>query len=94
MCAPGYSKEEFKISIENNVLNVQGEKTSEKEEAEENFTRKEFSFNSFNRALKLPTSVNTDALPTANYSNGILKLLVLKHTDLAKKQQKQFIEIE
>ena len=90
--APGFSKKDFEVSIKDNVLNVCGEKKVEKEEKEEDYTRKEFSYNSFKRSLSLPKSVNADQDVKATYKNGILKLNLHKKEE-AKEQPKKVIEV-
>lgn len=50
VAAPGLSKKDFKITAENGVLNISSEK--EKKEQEENgYTRREFSYSSFSRSF-------------------------------------------
>jgi len=90
--APGFSKKDFEITIENNTLNVCGEKKQEKEEDEDGYTCKEFSYNSFKRTLNLPKSINTDQDVKATYNNGILKLNLQKKPE-AKEQPKKMIEV-
>ncbi|NRD24638.1 Hsp20/alpha crystallin family protein [Winogradskyella litoriviva] len=90
--APGFSKKDFEVTIKDNVLNVCGEKKLEKEEKEEDYTRKEFSYNSFKRSLSLPKTVNADQDVKATYKDGILKLNLLKKEE-AKKQPKKIIEV-
>lgn len=76
--APGFSKKDFDVSIEGDMLHVRGEKSMEKEEKEDDYTRKEFSYNSFKRSLKLPENVSADKKVKASYNDGILKLNLLK----------------
>ena len=90
--APGFSKKDFEVTIDDNILNVCGEKKVETEEKEEDYTRKEFSYNSFKRSLSLPKSVNTDQEVKATYKNGILKLNLQKKEE-AKEQPKKVIEV-
>lgn len=90
--APGFSKKDFEVTIKDNVLNVCGEKKLEKEEKEEDYTRKEFSYNSFKRSLSLPKTVNADQDVKATYQDGILKLNLLKKEE-AKEQPKKVIEV-
>lgn len=90
--APGFSKKDFEVTIKDNVLNVCGEKKLEKEEKEEDYTRKEFSYNSFKRSLSLPKTVNADQDVKATYQDGILKLNLLKKEE-AKEQPKKIIEV-
>ncbi|WP_296381511.1 Hsp20/alpha crystallin family protein [Winogradskyella sp.] len=90
--APGFSKKDFEVTIDDNILNVCGEKKHEVEEKEEDYTRKEFSYNSFRRSLTLPKSVSTDQEVKATYKNGILKLNLHKKEE-AKEQPKKVIEV-
>ncbi|WP_299112101.1 Hsp20/alpha crystallin family protein [uncultured Winogradskyella sp.] len=90
--APGFSKKDFEVTISNNILNVCGEKKHEKEEKEEEFTRKEFSYNSFKRSLSLPKSVNVNQNVNAIYKDGILKLNLQKKAE-SKEQPKKVIEV-
>lgn len=90
--APGFSKKDFEITIDDNVLNVCGEKSKEQEEEDEGYTRKEFSYNSFKRSLTLPNSINTDKKVKATYKDGILKLNLLKKEE-AKGTPKKVIEV-
>lgn len=87
--APGFNKKDFEVTIDDNILNVCGEKKHEAEEKEEDFTRKEFSYNSFKRSMTLPKSVNTDQEVKATYKNGILKLNLLKKEEAKAKQPKK-----
>lgn len=91
--APGFSKKDFEITIDGHILNVCGEKKHEVEEKEDDYSRKEFSYNSFRRSLTLPKSVNTDQDVKAIYKNGILKLNLLKKED-AKEPPKKVIEVQ
>ena len=90
--APGFSKKDFEVTITDNILNVCGEKKEEVEEKEEDYTRKEFSYNSFKRSFSLPKSVNADQDIKATYKNGILKLNLLKKEE-AKEPPKKVIEV-
>src|SRR5690606_8428602 len=51
LAAPGLSKKDFRIAIENGYLNISAEKEESKEEEIDNYTRKEFNYNSFKRSL-------------------------------------------
>ena len=87
--APGFDKKDFEVTIDGDMLNVRGEKKTKAEEKEDNYTRKEFSYNSFKRSLKLPTNINTDNKVKATYNDGILKLNLLKkdETKIASKKK-------
>ena len=89
--APGFTKEDFRIHVENNVINVTAEKEKSKEEEHERYTRKEFSYNSFSRSFTLPQTVNTGDI-IAGYRDGILVLDIPKKEE-AKISQKKEIKI-
>ena len=90
--APGFSKKDFDVVIDNNMLYVSGEKKHDQEQKEDGYTRKEFSYNSFKRSLHLPKSVKADQDVKATYKNGILKLNIHKKEE-AKAQAKKVIEV-
>ena len=75
--APGMRKEDFKVNIENGVLSVSAERKEEKEEKKKNYTRQEYSYNSFSRSFTLPENVKEDDIK-ANYQGGVLRLNVAK----------------
>ncbi|MCF4102719.1 Hsp20/alpha crystallin family protein [Gillisia sp. M10.2A] len=81
LAAPGLAKDDFKVTIENGMLNISAEKETKKEEEKEGFLRKEFSYNSFSRSMSLPESVDESKDVKANYKDGIL------HLDLPKKKE-------
>ncbi|MDX1829013.1 MAG: Hsp20/alpha crystallin family protein [Lutibacter sp.] len=91
LAAPGFSKKDFIVTIDDGCLNISAKKEETKEEADENYTRKEFSYNSFERSLELPESV-MDEKVKANYENGILKFRLAKKEE-AKKHKPKVIEI-
>lgn len=89
--SPGFSKKDFKIDLEENVLTVSAEKEKEKSEETDNFTKKEFSYNSFSRSFTLPKSVNAEKID-AKYNDGILKLSIPKKEE-AKLLHKKEIKV-
>jgi HSP20 family protein len=77
VAAPGLKKEDFKVNIENNTLIISSEKESRKEEEQERFTRKEFSYTSFQRSFTLPETTDPEKIE-AKYENGILNIRIPK----------------
>jgi HSP20 family protein len=77
LAAPGFTKKDFNLSIENNCLVVSAEKEEEKEQKEDNYTRKEFGYQSFSRSFNLPANTNEEDI-NAHYQDGILKLSIAK----------------
>jgi HSP20 family protein len=78
--APGMTKDDFKIEIHDDVLNIEGTKEEEKNETNERYTRKEFRTTSFVRSFRLPQNVVADKID-AKYENGILKLVLPKREE-------------
>jgi HSP20 family protein len=92
--APGFSKQEFEVTIEDDVLHVCGEKETEEEQKEEGYSRKEFSYKSFQRSMVLPPSVDLNQEVAATYKNGILKVKLLKREEVIEKETpKKVIEV-
>lgn len=81
LAAPGLTKKDFNITVENGILTIACEKEFEKEDKEKNFTRKEYSYTNFTRSFTLPENVKTDKLD-AKYENGILKMILPKEVEV------------
>ena len=87
LAAPGLKKKDFEITVENGILTIMAERKLEKEETEENFTRKEFNYENFTRSFTLPENVNPEKVD-AHYEDGILMLTVAKKEVVAEKKPK------
>lgn len=77
LAAPGMKKEDFKISLDKNVLTISSEKEAEHKEEKDGYVRREFSFNSFKRSFTLPEKVNLEGIK-AGYENGVLTINIPK----------------
>ena len=73
LAAPGLKKEDFNVDVEGNMLTISSEKEEKKEEGDEKFTRKEYSYSAFSRSFNLPEDVKQDAID-ARYENGVLNI--------------------
>ena len=93
VAAPGKTREDFKIELDNDVLTISAEEKKENETSERNgrFTRKEFSYSNFKRAFSLPETVNSEEI-SASYENGVL-LINLPKREEAKVHPKRMIDI-
>ncbi|WP_430972921.1 Hsp20/alpha crystallin family protein [Sunxiuqinia rutila] len=93
VAVPGFDKKDFKIDLNNNLLTISSEKKVEDETKEgQQFTRREFSYQSFCRTFTLPDTVKTDSI-VAKYENGILRVEIPKKEEVKPKPPKQ-IEIK
>jgi HSP20 family protein len=79
--APGLNKEDFKISLENNLLTVSVEKKEETVSEGEKFIRREFQFQGFKRSFSLDEKINADGI-SAQYVNGVLTLNLPKKEEV------------
>ncbi|QFZ55314.1 Hsp20/alpha crystallin family protein [Oceanihabitans sp. IOP_32] len=91
LAAPGFSKKDFEVTIDEGCLNISAENTHSEEEKEENYMRKEFSYNSFEKSLQLPDSVKEEDIK-AKYQDGILRFNLTKK-EPSKQQKPKKIEI-
>jgi HSP20 family protein len=89
-------KEDFRITVEDGLINISAEqektKEEKKEENNEDYTMKEYNYNSFSRSFALPDNVREDDI-NAGYENGILKLNLPKKTELSKDPKKKMIKV-
>lgn len=93
VAAPGFTKKDFEVSISDDVLTILAESKREKEEKEENYSRREFYYNSFNRTFTLPKSIDLKKKIKANYENGVLLIHLEKLEASKSEEKKKMIEI-
>ena len=98
VAAPGMSKEDFKISVVNNYLDISVERKEEKDEKcedkkceEEKYLRREFSYTRFDQRLLLPDNVKEDEIE-AKMKHGILRITIPK--DVSEPQETKMKQIE
>lgn len=91
LSAPGFGKKDFNVTIEDGFLNITAEKENSEEERNDNYTRREFSYNSFERSLQLPESVKEEEIK-AKYNDGILSFKLAKKEE-AKKRPPKVIQV-
>ena len=77
MAAPGLEKKDFKVEVENGALCISSEKEEESKEEKKNYTRREYSYNSFSRSFTLPENALPDKI-NAKYENGVLNITLPK----------------
>ncbi|MCB0517702.1 MAG: Hsp20/alpha crystallin family protein [Lewinellaceae bacterium] len=93
MAAPGMTKKDFRIELDNEILKISSEKQSEHNLAEgERYTRREFSYQSFERSFHLPKSVVDVGKIKAKYEDGLLRIAIPKREE-AKAQPPRQIAI-
>ncbi len=93
VAAPGMQKKDFKVELDGNLLTISSEKTDQKEEADaEKYSRKEFSYQAFQRSFTLPKEVVDADKIQAKYEDGMLHLLIPKKEE-AKQKAPRLIQI-
>jgi HSP20 family protein len=86
---PGVDPKNIKVTMENNMLTIQGERKEEKEEKGENYYRAERSVGNFYRRFSLPDTADSQNI-SAKGKHGVLEITIPK----TKKSQAQKIDIK
>ena len=89
LAAPGMDKNDFKINFKNNVLTISSEKKNENEEKSQNYTRKEFSYQSFQRSFTVSDNAVLGDKISAKYNNGILHITLPKREELKPQPERE-----
>lgn len=93
MAAPGMTKKDFRIELDNNLLTISSEKKQENEHKEgDRYTKREFCYQSFQRSFSLPKEVVDGEKIQAKYEDGVLRLSIPKKEEAKPRPPKQ-IEI-
>ena len=74
---PGMSREDFDLSVENNIITLRGERHFEKKDDTDNYHRVERAYGSFTRSFTLPNTVSGEGA-VADYRNGVLRVVLPK----------------
>ena len=74
---PGVKKDDIKITLQDNILTIEGEKKKETEQKEKNFFRSERMYGSFKRCFTLPDLVDSNKVD-AKFENGMLNIQLKK----------------
>jgi len=87
---PGMNQKDIKVSVEDNVLTISGERKSEREEKKEGkFYRLERVYGEFCRSFTLPDYVDISKI-SAEYKDGVLALTIPR----TEEKKSKAIEIE
>ena len=82
---PGMKKEDIKVTVKDNVLNVSGKREFSEEEKDDNYIRTEISTGSFCRSFTLPDTVNSEKI-SADYKDGMLIVKLAKLEEVKPKE--------
>lgn len=84
---PGVSEKDISVELKDDVLTVSGEKKEESEKEEKDYRLSERRFGSFKRSFQLPSEVDEGKV-SANFKDGVLKIVLPKSADAQKKSRK------
>ncbi|MGM0441266.1 MAG: Hsp20/alpha crystallin family protein [Elusimicrobiota bacterium] len=84
---PGLDKEDIDISLDDDILTIQGSRKEEEKKEEEDCYFSERNYMSFARSIRLPSAVD-ESEAEASYEKGVLKVTLPKKKIEAKKQKK------
>ena len=77
---PGLSKEKVKVTVENGVLTLSGERDLERRVETKTFHRVERSHGTFTRSFTLPDDVDPESV-AANFKDGLLEIQITKREE-------------
>jgi HSP20 family protein len=89
---PGVKLEDVKLSLDNNVLTISGEKKQEVKADRDNVIRVERNYGHFERRFSLPSTVQSDQV-RASFADGVLRIQLPK-AEQAKARQIQIETIK
>ena len=84
---PGVAHDEIQVSIEENVLTIKGQTTTQDEHVDGNYIMRERRIGAFHRGLRLPETVDTEKAQS-HYENGVLTVTIPKSESKKAKQLK------
>ncbi len=87
---PEMDMKDIDVKIEDNTLNVRGERKLEREDKKDNYHRVERYYGTFSRSFTLPSTVNQEKVK-ASYDRGVLRITLPRKEDT--KPRKITIEV-
>jgi len=93
LAVPGFSKEDFRIDLEKDVLTISAEKEKENKTEDTNekpYRMREFGRCNFSRSFSIPEAVDKDGIK-AEYENGILSIALPKKEVVKVKKEIQVL---
>ena len=82
---PDMKREDIKVTFENNVLTIEGERKFDRDVQAEQYHRTERSYGAFNRSFTLPATVDA-ARVDAGYQDGVLTVKLPRREEARPKQ--------
>jgi HSP20 family protein len=91
VAAPGMNRDNFKVELDNNILSISAELQGKNETSEQNdnYNRREFNYQSFQRSFSLPETKVEGTKISAKYKDGILYVAIPKKEEVKIKPARQ-----
>jgi HSP20 family protein len=91
VAAPGMKRNDFHVELDNNVLTISSKQEESQEDKDDSgkYTRREFSYQAFQRSFGLPENKVEGEKISARYTDGILYITVPKKEEAKVKPPKQ-----
>jgi HSP20 family protein len=84
---PGLNEKNVEVKVVNGVLTIKGEKQEDKEQKNKDFHMRERRFGTFERALRIPETVDADKIE-ASFKKGVLTVTLPKTAEAQKPVKK------
>lgn len=82
---PDMKREDIKVTFENNVLTIEGERKADTEVKQEQYHRVERRYGAFRRSFTMPASVDGSRVQAA-YQDGVLKVTLPQRPEAKPRQ--------
>jgi HSP20 family protein len=82
---PGVDKKDIRVDLKDNVLSLEGERSSDNEVKEENFYRRERVHGTFSRSFMLPKGLHPEKIK-ADFKDGVLNIEIPKPEEIKAKK--------
>ena len=89
VAAPGMKKDSFKVNLDKDQLTISSEWKDEKKEKDGDYTRREFSYQSFQRSFTIPDNLVDGEKISAKYNDGILNIKLPKREEAKPKPARE-----
>ncbi|MCP4710290.1 MAG: Hsp20/alpha crystallin family protein, partial [Planctomycetes bacterium] len=77
---PGFKRDQFEITLEENILNLTAERILENQESKDTYFVKERRQGKWTRSVKLPVAISENDVH-ATYQDGLLKITLKKQPE-------------
>lgn len=92
VAAPGMKKEDFKVNFDNGRLTISSEIEDENKNGKgDKYTRREYSYRSFQRAFTIPDNIVDGEKIQAKYNQGILQIILPKREEVKPKPAREIM---